>query len=367
MNDELATILRKLPAIIESADAIPLFGNAPPFDWHHFSSLLATRFEIKDFSIHPSNQAWVLSEAVKAELHLSHFAASIYLNPISAPCYFVISKADQNKLTTSMMQGKVKAQISEPLKEGFCRFLILEALAAASTIEPIATLTPRLGETTQIPHENAFCIDVEIAFGEHSCWSKLILPASFRKGWIEHFSMHHPAYYNSELAKSTELILDCQCGSVILSQKEWDALEPGDFVLLDQGSFNAQSNTSIVVLKIGAIALFQARISQNAMELLDYALTQEEIVEQESQGGAPLPPVEEENISIQNIPLNICVELARLRISLDHLMHLHPGNMLTLPIHPDQGVVLTVNGKKVGRAELLYLGESLGIRILELG
>jgi flagellar motor switch/type III secretory pathway protein FliN len=53
-------------------------------------------------------------------------------------------------------------------------------------------------------------------------------------------------------------------------------------------------------------------------------------------------------------------------MTLDQLMNLTPGNTLEIPIHPDQGVSLTVNGQKVGRAELVYLGEQLGLRILEI-
>jgi flagellar motor switch protein FliN len=96
-------------------------------------------------------------------------------------------------------------------------------------------------------------------------------------------------------------------------------------------------------------------------------MTQEENMEEKSQAQELVQPAEESSGSIKDVPLNVCVELARLRITLDHLMHLNPGNMLELPIHPDQGVSLTVNGKKVGRAELIYVGETLGIRILELG
>jgi flagellar motor switch protein FliN/FliY len=61
------------------------------------------------------------------------------------------------------------------------------------------------------------------------------------------------------------------------------------------------------------------------------------------------------------------VELARLKITLDKLMSLNPGNLLELPIHPDQGVTLTIHGQKVGKGELVYLGEVLGVRILEIG
>jgi len=367
MKHNLASVLRKLPELTEGAEAIPLFGNASPFDWHRLSSLLASRFEIKDFSVQPLEQAWCTAEEVEKRVGAHYFCASIYLNPIPYPFYFVIPKADKNKLTASMMQGKTKTQISEPLKEGFCRFLVLEALAASSGIEPIAKLTPSLGEKAQIPEEHAFCIDVEISFDDQSCWSRLILPSSFRKAWVEHFSMNPPEYFSTQLAKATELILGLECGSVLLSQKEWSELEPGDFVLLDQGNYDVESNTSIASLKIGTIPLFQAKIAKDRMELLEYAFTNEENMEQNNESSSSLTPADEENVSIKDIPLNVCVELARLKITLDRLMHLNAGNMIELPIHPDQGVSLTVNGKKVGRAELLYLGESLGIRILELG
>ena len=78
------------------------------------------------------------------------------------------------------------------------------------------------------------------------------------------------------------------------------------------------------------------------------------------------PSQEMEPVSIKELPLDITVEIGRIRITLDQLMQLTPGNQLELPIHPDQGVNLTVGGNKIGRAELVYLGEQLGIRILEI-
>lgn len=367
MAKKTALRLRKVLEFIEGTDQIPLFGNAPPFDWYRLSSLLAARFEMKDFSLQISEQAWIKAEKVQEGLGANYFCTSIFLNPIPSPFFFVIPKADKNKLTASMMQGKSKTQISEPLKEGFCRFLVLEALAASSSIDPISKLTPSLGEKSKVPEENAFCIDVEISFGEQSCWSRLILPASFHKAWLEHFALHEMEYVSSELSKSTELILGLECGSVLLSPSECDDLKPGDFVLLDKGNYNVERNTAMAVLKIGTIPLFQAKIERNQMELLEYAFTNEERMEQNSRDDSRLTPAEEENTSIKDVPLNVCVELARLKITLDHLMHLNPGNTLELPIDPDQAVSLTVNGKKIGRAELLYLGESLGIRILEIG
>ena len=79
------------------------------------------------------------------------------------------------------------------------------------------------------------------------------------------------------------------------------------------------------------------------------------------------PEEEAESVGIKETPMFITVELARLRMTLEKLMQLAPGNFLELPIQSDQGMVLTVNGQKIGKAELVYLGENLGVRITELG
>jgi len=71
-------------------------------------------------------------------------------------------------------------------------------------------------------------------------------------------------------------------------------------------------------------------------------------------------------ISLKELPVHLTVELSRIRITLEKLMELTPGNLIELPIHPDQAVKLTVNGQLVGNAELVHLGETLGIRILNL-
>jgi type III secretion system YscQ/HrcQ family protein len=73
----------------------------------------------------------------------------------------------------------------------------------------------------------------------------------------------------------------------------------------------------------------------------------------------PVPPHE--------IPLDITVEVGRIRMSIQKLMELQPGNMLELDIRPENGVDLVVNGQKIAKAELLLLGDNLGVRIIDIG
>ncbi len=71
-------------------------------------------------------------------------------------------------------------------------------------------------------------------------------------------------------------------------------------------------------------------------------------------------------LTVEEIPLPVIIELGRVQMSIKKLLELQPGNLLELDIHPESGVDLVVNGKRIARGELLRIGEALGVRILEL-
>lgn len=81
------------------------------------------------------------------------------------------------------------------------------------------------------------------------------------------------------------------------------------------------------------------------------------------QSGQPSP--KEKLIKPEAIPMTVAIETGRIRMTLKQLMELAPGNVIDLDIRPERGVDLTVNGKCIGRGELLKIGENLGVRILE--
>lgn len=72
-------------------------------------------------------------------------------------------------------------------------------------------------------------------------------------------------------------------------------------------------------------------------------------------------------VSLEDIPVTLVVEIGRVQMSVEEVLKLEPGNMLQLNLQPENGVDLVIQGKVVGRGELLRLGESLGVRVTELG
>ncbi len=366
------TWIRRIASELPELNTIPLFGNSPPFDWNHFSSLLSSRLGLPKLKLQPRNQEWRESSIVNKGMGSQPSILQLALSPVGI-IYWIMSKEDVTKLTSWLMKptGKSRANLSEILQEGFYRYLSLETLDLLQGLEPFQTLTLQATEE-ESSFDKAFCIDVEIDLDQKSAYGRLVIPDQFRSKWVDHFSNRPSEYFSAEIAHQIELSIGVKTGSVILHQDEWKKIKVGDFLLLDQGSYDPAKGTGLSLLMLQGTPLFNAKIKHNKIELTDYAFYYEDNMAQKGE----LPPEnrksaephqeEGEMVALKELPLYVTVEIARLKMTLDQLMHLTPGNTLDLPIHPDQGVSLTVNGQKIGRAELVYLGEQLGVRILEI-
>lgn len=78
-------------------------------------------------------------------------------------------------------------------------------------------------------------------------------------------------------------------------------------------------------------------------------------------------PSEPTLFSPEQVPLNVIVEVGRIQMTVEQLLKLEPGNLLEIDIHPENGVILTMQGKAVGKGELIRIGEAIGVRVLQLG
>lgn len=73
-----------------------------------------------------------------------------------------------------------------------------------------------------------------------------------------------------------------------------------------------------------------------------------------------------EKIAPDQLKLSVSVELGRVQVPLSTLINLQKGNLLDLGVRPEAGVDIIVQGKCIGKGELLKMGDTLGIRILDV-
>lgn len=344
-----------LPLIFKQTgfpNGLSLFGPAAEFDLEAFSLKLSEGLHQIPISVHLRKQDW-------KEISSKTQAVAIRLSPIEPPLYWKMSKTDRMKCLQTVAKSTAKQKLfsSLALEEGFYEFLLLEALHAASQIEPLEHLSLLLEEETSIPEGKAFCIDVEILFKNGSAWGELILTDTFRKAWVQHFSAFPKETNWKHAAKTVSFRLGIKIGSVQLQQDEWNALKPQDLIIPDTLSPPPTS----ACLTLSATSLFQAKIEHNQIEITHILFNTEDSMDesfpQKSEN-------EEESIPIQKIPLHIHVELAQIQMTLEELLQLKPGHVLELPEYIDQQVSLTVNGKKIASAELVSIGNGYAIRLL---
>ncbi len=72
-----------------------------------------------------------------------------------------------------------------------------------------------------------------------------------------------------------------------------------------------------------------------------------------------------ETVSINDIGIKVQLEVGRFEVSLSELAKMEPGYKLPIEVNP-RIVTLTTSGKVIGKGEMIEIGDTIGIKILEL-
>ncbi len=70
--------------------------------------------------------------------------------------------------------------------------------------------------------------------------------------------------------------------------------------------------------------------------------------------------------ALSDVPVEVSVELGRVRIPFSELLSIETGSVISLNKSPQEPVGIFANGKKIGEGEMVMLEEFSGIRILKL-
>lgn len=367
--------------------ATPPLATPFTFDWENFSLVLAQALEMDNLKITTGEGEWRKSEEIAEGLSENPLYLCFTFAPLKGNIFWIMSGEDVKKITSFLLikKGRSKGFISELLQEGFLRYMALETLNVLQDLEFFKEFSPNLVEMATPFEGPALTFDVKITLNRKAAWGRIVIPPPFKNSWNEYFAKMLEKT-SLERNPALELILKLECGEVSLDLEKWEKLIPGDFVLLDKGNFDQDFKKGSALITLGNTPLFHVRLKSNKLKILDYALYYEEEVNmQENEENIPpseeefttteqieesatekLEEIEEATSSLKKMPITLTIEVSRFKITLEKLLKLQPGTILELPTSPEKGVKLTVNGRVVGKGELLYLGESLGVKISEI-
>lgn len=375
--------------------AIPLWGNPPPPPWDELGQSLAALLQSDALSLSAKATRILSRDKLASLFEMSPVPLTLYLSPIRSPVFFLVGKEELAAITSWGLVASGKGFLSSSLQEGFYYYLCTHLVSLLNETHAWQDLTLKIARSEPLPEEECACIDIEIRHPKQLIVAQLLCPVSFLTAFKEHFSSPQNFLQNN---RSIEVPLRVTLGHVVLQSKEWNRVRPGDFILLDRCGFDPETKKGTLTLSLEEKPLFYTRLKEGYLKIVDYATYYEETEPMDDS----LPPSDEEfredestfaaetgedsahlwssdieelaepknapttSIPAQNVPLTLKIELARLRMNLDKVLALSPGNTLELPLSAQGNVNVVIGGKKVAEAELIKLGDRLGIRILTL-
>jgi flagellar motor switch protein FliN/FliY len=338
---------------LEKTEQLPSLEENFPFPWADASHAIGSGLKLTDLHLSSARAGWKKHEQALKGLGEKLFVISVEMAPIEGAVFFAMSEHDAAYLTThTLIGGEHKEGFSNvKLREGFYHFLLIKAIEAIDHLKVFKEASLHFSTQHTLPMEEAFCIDINCTLSEKTLHGRLICPQSFLTGFKAFQPMQKGTLLSSESTQQIDVSLRCEVGHTAISQEEWDNIQVGDFIILDRCSYDPTEQKGSATLMLGTTPLLIARMKPEGMKVLDFAFYKEEESPSETSASSDL---------------TLTAEIGHMSMPLNKLLHLEPGMMIDLAMSPEQNIDLTLSGKKVAKGELLKLGETLGLRILDI-
>jgi type III secretion protein Q len=141
-------------------------------------------------------------------------------------------------------------------------------------------------------------------------------------------------------------------------------LSPGDVVMADQCRQHMRTAVAVIAEHLvapveltSAGAQIAARPTRARGSLWEWSM---------ENGGDRSPADVLQKTDLDDIPVKLLFELGRIELSLAEIRQLAPGALIALQRPLEDSVDILANGRRIGRGNLVQIGDSLGIRITRL-
>jgi len=270
--------IREISPDLKKLDAIPLTSGAPPFPWDELSSRLAETFDIENLTIQPQEVAWRSKDALYEGLGDHPFPLIFTIPTMKGEVCWVMPSQELDVLAALLLTRDTHPLTfhDRDLSESFYRFLALEVLYQMTQIPFDATLAPILTSQATLPTQDSLCKDISISLQGQTIWGRMIISPEMRNSWVEHFAQQPtPSELSEKLSKEVEVPIHLEAGRCEMSLKEWKQVQPGDFILLDSCSIDADRLTGRVMLTLNGKRIFRGKLKEGNLKILELPLLHE--------------------------------------------------------------------------------------------
>jgi flagellar motor switch protein FliN len=421
-------VLDRIDESLLGLDRKPQFAWPPHFPKKAMEEVLQKLFSHPELELTIRQRGWVKPEEIHHGMGQKVHVLAFECSPLVAPAFFLLNQEDLKGLMQELLGGeKVAAPFyNSDVVTGFTHYLCLEILQFIEGLKCFSPFSPKLAplpeNQSQLLKEHPhFLVDVSIKTDKRVIWGRLVISELFRDEWNKEASQFPKAPFSEEQLNQLSVDVACVAGTSDITKHEWERVEVGDLLLLDKCHFFPEEQRGNITLYAGKNQIFRGKLKDGELKILeipnfeekgapmDEEFEDEPPIEEEDEFELPSDETEEEgdeeldeqdeftedeeipsdeeqqaeeetpsarpkhatfthteSANFDELPVSLHVELGRIKMTLMELTELSAGNVLQLPEEASQGVDLVVNGKRVGRGEIVKIGEALGVRILAL-
>jgi flagellar motor switch/type III secretory pathway protein FliN len=350
------------------------------FDLEKFTSNLQDHLGLNDLKIQANNGRLVLKKDLSVK---ENILIPFLMTPIEGTIYWSIPKKDLNTLF-SKIAGMDKEDYTIPsIQEGLTEFIVLKILTLLSDTPEMKPFSLKRHSDHSLKENAYFIVPFQGTINDKSFSFDLLIDVQFKKHFNEYWK-DMPSSKQDLWENSLSLPLHFLIGKTTLSQNEMKHLKIGDVLLFDHKLYDPKQKKMKALCSLGNINLFFVKIKNQQIKITELANLEENPMEEkhfeenehfeeelkteetEEIKEKPIISKEEKLTSLKEIPVCVVAEMARISLPLNQLLELQIGSYLPVSLNPDEPINLTVNDAIVGKAELVYIGETIGMRILSL-
>lgn len=389
--------IKRVEQVLEPSLKIPMWENLPEFPFDRLCMALESEFGLKNLKLELKKADWKPGHETLSGFGSSAIAQSIDLTPLASPLFLIFSQEDMHTFISWSLDDH--SFIDEHLYKAYFEFALAKILRSVDNEKIYQDLHPKLSSHT-LKNEDTYLIDFSLSCSKGSIAFRIACPHKFYQNFNTYCSSQSFSILDTTYGKQIPLKLPLEAGHVSLALNDWKSIKVGDFLLLDHCTYHPREKKGTMSISLNQKPLFHVKLKEGEIRILDYIFYNEgqtmhddelddfpedEFSEEEHFDEHPpeddfdeRSPEEEtedeirfesnkENfVSPSEVPLTIRAEIGKFQMTLEDLMQLKPGNTIPISTSPEQGVDLTLDGVRIGRGELLQIGDSIGIKINEI-
>ncbi len=408
--------LRSISRSLFELDSVPLLSHTLEFPWEKCSAEISKVLGIS-LLMQPGELLWKEEGQVIGDIKAPCRLSTIHIQNIDPHCYLCINEQDVLAIMSSLLATDCTTQtLPDGFLDAFYQFLIAQCSLIINETEYGKKIPFKIMDAGQPLQGPALCQDIWVTASERKFLIRLVMPKNFQEAFAA-FSLQSFPCSRALQFDQIPIVLRAEAGRSYMSFKQWQAVQPGDFLQIDQLLYEPGADKAKCVLSFNGTPLFRCMVKDDGFKILEIPShnevyepmadqlktgqqhgaphhddeestfsesefseineSTEHEIDEEAEIAPPVAPKQKpikqpaaqtvENSSLTDIPVTVVIELAHIEMSVQKVVELQPGNMINIGTLPQNTVHLSINNRVVGRGELITLGDALGVRILQMG